>query len=225
MSGQVIDSVDLPSEEVADYRAVSRPAVFSLTLGILSVTSVLGVGMLLIPFLGIVFGLIGLRSIRRYPEEYSGKVAAWIGLVASTIFLFGSAGLHAYEYSTEVPEGFERVAFYQLLPDPDRPNEAVPSEVLKLDGKKVFIKGYVHPSVKEMGAVKQFVLVGDMKQCCFGGPPKVMEFVNVDIVGKDQVRYSWRLRKLAGILRVDPSKARTNGLEGPCYSLEAEYVR
>lgn len=225
MSMQVLDNADSESESLVDYRAVSKPAVFSLTLGLLSVTSLLGVGMLLIPCLGVVFAFVGLRSIRRYPEEYSGKAAAWIGLVTSTLFLIGSSALHAYEYSTEVPEGFERLAFYQLLPNPDRPDEPIPPEILKLDGKKVFLKGYVHPSVKEMGAVKEFTLVGDMKQCCFGGPPKVMEFVNVNITGKDQVRYSWRLRKLAGVLHIDPDMARTNGLQGPCYSLDAEYVR
>jgi hypothetical protein len=208
-----------------DYRSLSKAAVFSLILGILSVVAFVGEGLLILPVLGLICGITAMRSITRYPEELTGKAAAWIGIGLSLICLVGAASSHAYEYNTEVPDGFERLPFYALRPDPDHPEEAVPAEVMKLDGKKIFIKGYVHPSVKEKGAVKQFTLVGDMKECCFGGAPKVTDFVDVNIVGEDTIRYSWRLRKLAGVLRVDPMMARTNGLEGPCYRLDAEIVK
>ncbi|MBM4005112.1 MAG: hypothetical protein FJ295_17795 [Planctomycetes bacterium] len=213
------------SEIDIDYRSLSKAAVFSLIIGVLSVVAFVGVGLLILPLLGLICGITAQRSIVRYPEEFTGKAAAWIGIGLSLICLIGAASSHTYVYNTEVPDGFERLPFYALHPDPDHPEEAVPADVMKFDGKKVFIKGYVHPSVKEQGAVKQFTLVGDMKECCFGGAPKVTDFVDVSIVSDDTIRYSWRMRKLAGVLRIDPTMARTDGLEGPCYRLEAEIVK
>lgn len=225
MSASTINPAGEELDDAIDYRVVSKFAVFSLILGLMSLGAFLGVGLLIVPLFGIVFGVLAVRSIRQYPEEYMGRTSAYIGVGLSLFFLVTAASTHAYEYSTEVPEGYERLPFYALKADPQHPEQPIPPEIMQLDGQRVFIKGYVHPSVKEQGAVKQFVLVGDMKECCFGGTPKITELVDVNIVSKDQIRYSWRLRKLAGVLRVDPEMARMNGVAGPCYRLEAEYVQ
>ncbi len=225
MSASAMNEMAERAEEFVDYRMVSKAAVFSLTLGLLSLSAFVGVGMLILPLVGIVCGIVGLHSIAKYPDEFTGKISAWIGIVLSVFFLCAAGSAHAYEYSTEVPDGFQRIPFYSLRSDPDHPEQPIPEDIAKLDGQKVFLKGYVHPSVKEQGAVRQFVLVGDMKECCFGGTPKVTEFVDVSIVSNDQIRYSWRLRKLAGVLRINPEAAKMNGLAGPCYHLEAEYVK
>ena len=103
--------------------------------------------------------------------------------------------MHAYIYLTEVPPGHVRVEFYKLKfeAEPDRPTK----EAVDLDGKDVFIKGYIHPS-SGGGMLRQFILVGDLGTCCFGGQPKSSEMVEVTLTGGQTVKGGMTRRKLAG---------------------------
>ena len=119
-------------------------------------------------------------------------------------------------YANEVPPDTEggRITFYDLRPDKDRPDLPVSPEMLNLDGKKVFIKGYVHPSVGGLGRVKEFDLVGDMGTCCFGGTPKMTDMVRVNLLGDLDIQYDRRRHALRGTLRVDPAAAEQEKEEG-----------
>src|SRR5262245_55112522 len=95
-----------------DYRMVSKAAIFSLVLGVVSLLAMVGPGLLVIPIAGIVCGVVGWLTILRHPHERSGKPAAIAGIVLSTLWLVGAASYYVFEYQTEVPEGFERISFY-----------------------------------------------------------------------------------------------------------------
>ncbi len=96
--------------------------------------------------------------------------------------------------------------------------------MVELNETRVFIKGYVYPDGQSSN-IKQFVLVPDMGTCCFGGQPKLTDMVQVTLKDPHRIRYSYQLRRLAGVFRVSPYKKSIAGLDGVYYQLEADYVR
>ena len=183
------------------YRTISKAAVASLAFAILGLGAFVFPAFVLLPVLAIGFGFVALMEIRKYPDEVTGKLAAKIGLGCGLFIAVGSIAMHTYEHMTEVPPDYQRVAFSDL-----RPNERTPlkfSEKAKeLDGKKVFIKGYVRPGAKRTN-LKEFILVGDFGDCCFGGNPKITEVVAVNITSDDIIDHSYFLRKIGGVFRLD----------------------
>ncbi len=206
------------------YRALSRPAVASLVLGVLSLAALLFPTLLILPAAGVLLAGIAIRSIKRYPDEWSGLTIARLGYALCGLMLVGGIALHATVYAMEVPEGFQRISFYDLQPDDDQPDMPIPSEAVNLDGQKVFIKGYVYPDGQQSN-IKRFVLVPDRGTCCFGGQPKLTDMIEVTLRDPHRIRYSYQLRKLAGTLRVDTRLKPVSGLGGVYYQLDAEYVQ
>ena len=188
------------AREVADlpYRALSRPAIASLIFTVLSLPGLLETfaPMLSLAVLGIGAALLGLRSVRRYPDEFSGRQLALFGLFACLLILVAGVAHHTYVYMTEVPEGYQRVQFYTLQQDrnlPDGPTQ----EAMEMNGKQVFIKGYIHPS-SGGGMLRQFILVPDLGTCCFGGQPRSSDMIEVTLMGGQTIKAGMTKRKLAG---------------------------
>jgi hypothetical protein len=81
-----------------------------------------------------------------------------------------------------VPEGYERVSFPWLSKQPpefrDDGDFNIAPDVAALDGKPIFIKGYMYPTRQKTG-IQEFVLVKDTGQCCFGGNPKLTDMIVV----------------------------------------------
>ena len=107
------------------------------------------------------------------------------------------------------------------------PGTNLPRLPEELDGKRIFIKGYVHPSVASMGRIKKFILVPDMGTCCFGGQPKrLTDMIEVTLIHSKGIRYSTRKRKLGGIFHIHYNLHQvTGGLQGGFYELTADYVK
>ncbi|MCA9224139.1 MAG: DUF3299 domain-containing protein [Planctomycetales bacterium] len=210
--------------EYHPYRAISKAAVTSLAIGLLSFSALVFPELLILPSLGAVLGVIAIRNLRRYPEELTGRIPAMLGLVLCSLLLVGGSALHAAIYATEVPDGYERISYNSLKSAPGKP-DFPPGEALALDGKKVFLKGYIHPSVDGMGAIKKFVLVPDLGTCCFGGQPPLTHMIEVSVKSHDVVEYSQRKRRLAGVLHVDRQLKPISGLNGVYYQLDAEHVK
>jgi hypothetical protein len=224
MSTETIEMVEQDVQDYRPYRAVSKAAVVSLVLGVVSLSAWLTATTLFLPALGIVIGLIALGKIRRYPDELTGRAAALIGIAISGLTLLGGASLHGYVYATEVPEGYERISFAELQPDPKRPGEPLPRRAFELDGKRVFIKGYLYPDGQQYD-IKRFVLIPDMGTCCFGGQPALTDMVEVTLRDPLRVEFARRKRKFAGTFEVDGRLKPVSGLGGVAYRLDADYVR
>ena len=187
------ESVDFP------YRTISRAAIVSVFFAIVSAVGLIPTfeAMLALSVMAIVAALVGLRSVKKYPDEYSGRALALFGLIAALLILIGGVSMHSYLYLTEVPDGYDRVPFYQLQNPQsetlDRPTELA----VEMNGKPVFIKGYIHPS-SGGGMLRQFVLVPDLGTCCFGGQPKSSDMIQVTLMGGQTIKASLKRRKLAG---------------------------
>ena len=223
-SAEILENITDYDDSVQPYRAVCKSAVLCLVLGLLSLAALLFPALLPLPAVGIVLGIVGWAKLRRYPEELSGRPAAVLGLVMNVALLVGGSVIHTVAYATEVPEGFQRISFADLQPVLEAPHLPIPPQALELNGKKVFIKGYVYPDGQQYN-IKRFILIPDMGTCCFGGQPKLTDMVEVTLRDPLRTVFERRKRRLAGTLSVDLRLKPVSGLGGVYYRLDAEYVR
>lgn len=223
-SAEIVENISDYDDQVQPYRAVCKSAVLCLVLGLLSLSALLFSVLLPLPVAGIVLGLVARARLRRYPEELSGRPAVVLGMVLNVTVLVGGSVMHTVVYATEVPEGFQRISFADLQPVPEAPHLPIPPQALELNGKKVFIKGYVYPDGQQYN-IKRFILIPDMGTCCFGGQPKLTDMVEVTLRDPLRTIFERRKRRLAGTLSVDTRLKPVSGLGGVYYRLDAEYVR
>lgn len=209
--------------EYAQYRALSSLAVASLVVGLFSAVAWLDWLGAAVPVVGVVLGALACRQIARRSDELSGMGIARAGLALSAVFLITGLSRLSYVYATEVPEGYTRISYDQLQPNPDVTNEVVPPSALALDGQKVFIKGYPL-SGRDITGIRQFILVRDQGDCCFGGKPKLTDQIQVTLADPLRLNYELRLLRVAGTFHVKPTVA-ANGLPTTLYYLEADHLQ
>ncbi len=228
------ESPSLASEVPLQYRALSTGAVVSLVLGLSSGIMIpialsnpsLCFVMGALPLTGLIVGAVALKNVRQMSDILTGRLLALAGMALSALFLIGGLTLASYVYATEVPDGYARIGFAELRPDDDqrRAGHVVPPELMKYDGQKVFIKGYMRPSSTRF-QLTQFLLVRDNNECCFGkNEPAYFDRVQITLRNKLRADYSTRLFRLAGTLRILPEADRM----GPGYtvfSLEGDYLK
>ena len=206
------------------YKSLSRAGVLSLVFGLFGLLAWISPLLLFLPAIGFVFGLVALRNLKKYPNELIGTPVAWLGIVLSATILIGSPSRHIYIYNTEVPEGFERVQFATLTSRMGAP-DVPPQEAYALNGKKVFLKGYIHPTSISSNSSKTFVMVPDWGTCCFGTQPPLTHMIQVKLVSDEFAYKSQRMHAIAGTLEVHPYVRPVEGLEGVFYEFEAEHFQ
>ncbi|MEZ6096974.1 MAG: DUF4190 domain-containing protein [Pirellulaceae bacterium] len=218
------DSSSGPSDGMP-YRAVSKAAIAGVVFSVMGLLSFWAPIFVLVSALAIGFGLIGALNVRRYPEELVGAGVAKVGMLLGFVSLVGAISWHSYVYATEVPEGYTRMAFYQLKPSKDSRTQFT-KLAEELDGKQVFIKGYVRPGDKKTNLSK-FVLTGDFGDCCFGGNPKINEVIGVDIHSEQTVDYSLRLRRILGTFHLNRNPKASDEKDVPqiLYEIHATEIR
>ncbi len=217
------DELDM-QEAYVPYRALCRTAVASIVLGLLGLSALTAVPLMILPGIGLLLGLWALRTVRRYPIEFTGRGIAITGIVGNALLLTSAISLHTYIYLTEVPEGATRISFRELQPSRQHPELPVSPRALELDGEYVFVKGYVYPDGQQHG-IRRFIMVPDLGTCCFGGQPELTHMMEVTLRDPHRTHYSMRRRSLAGILRVDSQLKHVSGLGGVYFQLDADYVR
>lgn len=225
------------ADDTLQYRAVHTGAIIGLALALLtsvftlvsfgsSAEALIGVSLLNVVPLSLCLWALG--RIRRESELYTGRSFALVGIALSLVLLLSGAGYGGYVYATEVPEGYTRISFTGMKPDEleERNGALVPPDIASLDGKKVFIKGYIRPdSIKVSRGIKQFLLVRDNNQCCFGdlSTVKYYDQVLVNMLGSRYVNYADGIFRMGGTLKVEPENARGMPL-APVFTLQADYA-
>ncbi|MBL8888570.1 MAG: DUF3299 domain-containing protein [Planctomycetaceae bacterium] len=205
------------------YQLRSKSATLSLLFGIFASVGFIFIIFMALAPLAIVLGWHGLRVIRRYPEEYSGAGFAKLGLALGLISLVGGSTFHTAVYLTEVREGYERITFYADLKNKvEKPTD----RAKELDGKKVFLKGYVRPGLRRDG-LTEFLMVGDFGDCCFGGSPNLSEIVYIKMPPDQTTQYDFMLRKIHGTFRLNQQLQKSdriaNDVAGYIYQIDADY--
>ena len=207
------------------YRALSTSAVASLIVGLLSCLALFDWMLVAIPAIGIPLALLSLVKIRRHRDELTGAGLARAGLALSVLFAVLGPARRTYEYVTELPEGYERVSYAQLQPDESQIGQQVPPSALALEGKRIFIKGYVYPG-REKDGIRKFLLVRDQGQCCFGGNPKETDRILVTLEDPLRLTFASRIHKLGGTFHVEAhDSAIDNAIGGVFYHLKADYLK
>ena len=239
MSTTAISSEEslVASDDQFQYRALSTSAVASLILGALSVliffagqsTLLSAVMIAPLPLAGLLIGLRAIHQIRRDSDHLSGMKTARLGTGLSAICLFGGMAFAGFIYATEVPDGYTRTSFIEFAPDKVELEQgvAVPQDVVALDGKKVFFKGYIRPdSVPFERGFQEFLLVRDNNECCYGDQAKVKyhDQVAVTLVDGKKADYSGSMFRVGGVLHVLPKNA-LRGPGFPVFRLEADYIQ
>lgn len=209
------------TEDDYNYRSVSRAAVLSVVFAVLGFLSWYFPELTILSAVGFVFGLVALWNFKRFPDELSGKSIAIAGTLLSLLLMIVSPARHTYIYYTELPEGYERISFSALKSSIGAP-DVPPESALELDGKKVFLKGYIHPTSLASNAAKSFILVPDWATCCFGQQPPLTHMVEVRLKGDQFAQKTFRRRSLAGTLQVRPYIKPIDGLQGVFYELDAD---
>jgi len=209
-----------------DYKPMSMLATASLVVGILSVVSFIGITALAVPVAGILLSLLALWQIRASRGQLIGATAAVAALLCSSGFLVAGASYQAVQYVYEVPEGHIRLRMNWLAEQGliyEKGKYRVSPEVAALDGKKVYVKGYMYPGVKIVG-ITEFTMCKDTLQCCFGGQPQPTDMIFVTM--KPGVTATHRDKLLAGVAGTFRVKNLDDGLPlGAIYTVEADLFR
>lgn len=231
---EVAEAADPPIE----YLSIHAGAVLGLILGGISVVtwftagSDLSMTMLLapIPLLGLVVSLSAWRTISGAREVYTGALMAKVGAALSAFFLGTGVGYASYVYVTEVPDGYARTSFIEMKPSEkdvvDR--KLIPDDIFSAikNDEKVFIKGYIRPdSITFTKNLRDFLLVRDNQQCCFGDLSKVKYFDQIQVrLGPGLTTdFSRGVFRLGGKMKVGPPNPE---LGTPLtYELDADYIR
>jgi len=61
--------------------------------------------------------------------------------------------------------------------------DQIPAAIHAYDGKKIVLTGYMLPLTMDNGKAKKFVLMKDTNTCCFGGTPKMNDYVVCEMTG------------------------------------------
>ncbi len=218
----------IPGEEF-NYRPMPMSVILAAILTLLSVTALFAWQAILIAAVATVTGLVACLRVRGGRGELSG---GWLAVGATLLSLtFGVTGvlLTAQRYRAELPDGYERVSFARDISArgigmEERDGTAVitiPDEVRALEGKRVFVKGFIYPSGRPYD-IRQFVLCKDNAQCCFGGQPKVEDMIGVVMAGQKTTDFTTDLTGVAGTFKIN--KNYQGGSLEPLYLIEAEHA-
>jgi len=206
-----------------DYRALSGVAIAATALALLGPLAFVDWWLAVVPILGMVLGSVALRDIARRPEALTGRPLAIAAILVSAAALVGGLSRLAMVYAAELPEGFARLSYAELQPLPGDPADAVPDTARAADGRDVLLKGFMYPG-KQTHGIRQFLLVRDQGDCCFGGNPKITDRVLVQLAETVGIDFTPRLVKIAGRFHVRPAGAPEIG-GGVVYHLEDARLR
>jgi hypothetical protein len=101
--------------------------------------------------------------------------------------------------------------------------QQIPEAVKALNEKDVSLSGFMLPMKYEGKLTTEFLLLKNQSLCCYGMPPKIMEWVNVRVVGKGVKPIMDVPVTVSGVFHV--GDVRENGELVGIYSLDAETVK
>jgi len=179
-------------------------AVVALVVSLVSLVAFISVLFVSIAVLATLVAFWAWRNTRANRDEVRGVPLAGAALGIALFSMFGGVGAFAYEYITELPEGYQRLGFQALQPD-ERDPAKWQERLKELDGKKVFIKGYALAGNQNKN-IQTFILCADKGDCCFGGNPKITDRVLVQLTSKDGIDYTDYLQKFTGTFHYRPTK-------------------
>ena len=105
------------------------------------------------------------------------------------------------ESGRAIEKTFDDIKF-DIVPGADFRREMLTPAIESLAGKKVRIRGYILPTPQKRG-IKQFVLVRDNQECCFGPGAALYDCVLVEMKPGKTAAFSIRPVAVEGMFRID----------------------
>ncbi|MFN7738454.1 MAG: DUF3299 domain-containing protein [Pirellula sp.] len=105
--------------------------------------------------------------------------------------------------------------------------EMITPSIEELNKKTLKLRGFILPtSVFQQSGIKQFVLVRDNQECCFGPGAALYDCVIVEMAPGKTANFSTRVVSVKGKLEIDPDSFRyPDGGHYAIYKMTAEEVR
>jgi hypothetical protein len=101
--------------------------------------------------------------------------------------------------------------------------KAFPTYIAELDGQEVIIEGFMIPLEWEGERVLNFMLVGDMLACCFGGAPEPDAWIDVKMNGEGAEYFVQLPILVRGIIHIEGLDDGT-GYAAGCYTMQATSI-
>jgi hypothetical protein len=127
-------------------------------------------------------------------------LACWLALLAVSALLGSGRWATAADAAATKDITFDDVKLDLKTGQPFKRALLTPA-VKKLDGTPVRIRGYILPSFQQTG-IKQFVLVRDNMQCCFGPGAALHDCILVEMSGNATADFTIRPVSVAGTFSV-----------------------
>ena len=203
----------LPDEyDSTDYKSLTAESVGSFILGFLSALTFVSMLFIIFPLMGLFLGMSAIRKILRAAKELEGLGIASAGVALSVSFAVAATAYHTYKAQYEVPAGYLRITFADLLAD--QRTGQFPEHIVRLtphqdshgnifQGRPVFIEGYMFPT-RQMTELKSFMLVPHIEQGQFGSLTRnPTQMVAVTLSGDRRISYRSATVKVGGILTIN----------------------
>lgn len=126
--------------------------------------------------------------------------------------------------------GFENILdktfddiLFDIEPDAYYEESMLTDAIRDLDGKRIRIRGYILPTARRTG-LKQFVLVRDNQECCFGPGAALYDCILVEMVEGESATFSIRPVAVEGRFTLSTFEG-PDGVPLAIYHLDGETVR
>lgn len=97
-------------------------------------------------------------------------------------------------------------------------------KIKALDGKRIKIRGYILPGFQQSG-IKQFVLVRDNMECCFGPGAMLHDCILVEMVPPAETSFTVRPVSVDGIFTIREFRIEENGNILAIYHMDGTEVK
>ena len=145
-------------------------------------------------------------------------------LLAAALFSPASSGSAERSESAEKTQDltFDDIKF-EMKKEDTFERKMLTEKIEALEGKPIRIRGYMLPSFQVKG-IKQFVLVRDNLECCFGPGAALFDCIIVDMVEGETTKFTVRPIAVEGIFKVQELKG-ADGKHLAIYHLDGWKVK
>lgn len=112
---------------------------------------------------------------------------------------------------------------FDIQPGDPFHREMLTKEIVALDGQPIRIRGYILPTPQKRG-IKQFVLVRDNQECCFGPGAALFDCILVDMKEGSTAEFTIRPVAVTGTFHIEEFKG-PDGQHLAIYSIAGETVK
>ena len=116
---------------------------------------------------------------------FGGQIMAWVDLCAAICAQRHAGRMAVTAFVDDLKFEMERGGKFE--------KKMMPEKIVDLNKKTMRIRGYILPtSVFQQSGIKQFVLVRDNQECCFGPGAMLYDCIIIEMDGNKTIDFSTR---------------------------------